>query len=66
MLTSPDCKELLNLFQRVHFEEAWERRETQVVDGVEMHFISKCDLIAAKKAAARPQDLIDVVALESE
>lgn len=49
----------------INFEDAWKRRETQVVDGVDMHFISKPDLITAKKASARPQDLIDVASLEN-
>lgn len=44
----------------VEFEKAWQRREVSVVDGVEMIFISKLDLIKSKKAAGRPQDLIDL------
>lgn len=48
----------------VDFQQAWTRRESQMIDGVQMHFISKSDLIAAKKAAGRPQDLIDVEQLE--
>lgn len=44
----------------VDFEEAWERRETVEIAGTPMHFISKEDLIAAKLAAGRPQDLVDV------
>lgn len=50
----------------INFNEAWEQRETQTIDGVEMHFISKQDLIVAKKTANRPQDLIDVKFLEKE
>lgn len=50
----------------VDFQTAWERRETQSVDGVNMHFIAKTDLIAAKKAAGRPQDLVDVGVLEQD
>lgn len=44
----------------VNFSEAWERKETLEVGGVEMHFISKPDLIRAKEAAGRPQDLLDL------
>lgn len=43
----------------ITFSEAWRRRVTEDVDGVEMHFISREDLIVAKQAAGRPQDLID-------
>jgi len=44
----------------VDFEAAWERRVEGVLDaatGLKAFFISKDDLIAAKLAAGRPQDL---------
>lgn len=44
----------------VTFAEAWERKETLEVGGVEMFFISKPDLMKAKEAAGRPQDLLDL------
>ena len=45
---------------------AWERRtdmEIDPEDGLTAPVISRGDLIAAKLAAVRPQDLIDVAAL---
>lgn len=51
----------------VDFDAAWERRVEGVMDpatGLKAFFISKDDLIAAKLAAARPQDLADVSALQ--
>jgi len=42
------------------FADAWERREEVDIDELRMAFISREDLIAAKKAAGRPQDLLDV------
>ena len=51
----------------VDFEAAWERRVEGVVDattGLTAFFISKDDLIAAKLASGRPQDLADVSAIE--
>lgn len=48
----------------VQFESAWEQRSTVDFDGVLVHFISKQDLITAKRAAGRPQDLIDADLLE--
>lgn len=48
----------------VAFAEAWDSRETLTVAGTEMHFISKSDLIRAKRAAGRPQDLLDLDNLE--
>jgi len=41
------------------FEEAWERRAATNVDGLLVPFISREDLIAAKLASGRPQDLVD-------
>ncbi len=43
----------------VQFEEAWFRRMVVDFDGLPVPFISRQDLITAKKAAGRPQDLID-------
>ena len=43
-------------------------RSTQVIDatsGLTAHFISRDDLIAAKLAAGRDQDLVDVTALRT-
>jgi len=48
----------------VKFSSAWSRRKQLTIDGVEMNFISKEDLIASKKASGRSQDLIDVKSLE--
>ncbi len=48
----------------VAFAEAWENRETLMVAETEMHFIFKDDLIRAKRAAGRPQDLLDLDNLE--
>ncbi len=43
----------------VEFEEAWNRRMVVDFDGLSVTFISKEDLIAAKLASDRPQDLLD-------
>jgi hypothetical protein len=45
------------------FEPAWERRVEIDFDGLAVAFISKKDLITAKLASGRPQDLIDAKAL---
>ena len=50
----------------VDFDAAWERRVEGVIDaksGLKACFISRDDLIAAKLAAGRPQDLADVDAM---
>jgi hypothetical protein len=50
----------------VDFDAAWERRVEGTIDaetGLTAFFISKDDLIAAKLASGRPQDLADVSAV---
>jgi hypothetical protein len=51
----------------VDFDAAWQRRIEDVIDekaGLQANFISADDLIAAKLAAGRPQDLADVDAIQ--
>jgi len=43
----------------IRFEECWKRRLEVDFEGLKVIFISKQDLIASKRAAGRPQDLID-------
>jgi hypothetical protein len=50
----------------VEFEEAWEERLEVDFDGLFVPFISKRDLIAAKRASGRPQDLQDVDQLSQD
>jgi hypothetical protein len=49
----------------VAFESAWDNRVESDFDGVPAHVISKQDLIVAKRAAGRPQDLVDLESLLS-
>ena len=49
----------------VSFESAWEAREEVRFQELTVPFISRLDLIRAKKASGRPQDLIDVDNLEN-
>jgi predicted nucleotidyltransferase len=50
----------------IEFETAWDNRVEVDFDGLPVAFISKEDLITAKRAAGRPQDLMDADALEAE
>lgn len=43
----------------VEFEKAWNRRMEVDFADLSVTFISKVDLIAAKHASGRPQDLLD-------
>jgi hypothetical protein len=52
----------------VDFDRAWEKRVEGVVDtatGLTAYFISDSDLMAAKIAAGRPQDIADLTALRN-
>ena len=44
----------------VRFADAWSSRASSDFDGVTGNVISRQDLIATKRAAGRPQDLIDI------
>ncbi len=50
----------------IQFEECWDRRKEVDFEGLKVIFISKQDLIASKRAAGRPQDLIDADLLSQE
>jgi hypothetical protein len=52
--------ELLTGLSGVQFEDCFRRRQTDLVDGFEVSFISRMDLLTNKRAAARSQDLADV------
>jgi len=43
----------------IEFEDAWKKKEEIDFDGLVVSFISREDLITAKRASGRPQDLID-------
>jgi hypothetical protein len=62
----PVAVDILLEIDGVDFDRAWERRVEGVIDrasGLAAHFISSADLMAAKIAAGRPQDVADVAAL---
>ena len=58
--------DILTAIPGIEFDPAWQRRVEHVVDpatGLKAFFISRDDLIVAKLASARPQDLADVDAI---
>jgi len=60
--------DILTEIPGVDFDPTWESSVEHVVDtanGVKANFISREDLITAKLASARPQDLADVDALRA-
>jgi hypothetical protein len=62
----PDRIDVITEPAGVEFEDAWERRTVAVVEGVAYPVIGRADLITTKRAAGRPQDLIDVERLENQ
>ena len=48
----------------VEFEDAWKNREEVKIEEMTIPFISKPDLIKAKEASGRPQDLLDAESLK--
>ena len=61
----PNQIDLITAIDGVTFEQAWSTRIESTYGGVPVSYISREELIANKKAAARPQDLADVSYLES-
>ena len=62
----PFAVDILTEIPSVEFDAAWKRRIEEVVDatsGLKANFISRRDLIAAKQASGRAQDLADVEAM---
>ena len=56
--------DLLTSISGVEFERCWNNRVTASIGSVEAGFISAADLITNKRAAGRPQDLVDADALD--
>ena len=57
--------DILTQISGVSFEEAWTRRfEASVSDTLRCPFIGLEDLIRNKRAAGRPQDVVDIGVLE--
>jgi predicted nucleotidyltransferase len=62
----PPCRvDFLTSVSGLEFGAAHQARVISDVGGVSVPFVSLNDLIQAKRTAGRPQDLLDVAALES-
>ena len=62
----PVAIDILPEIPGVDVERAWERRIEGAIDtesGLKVYFISRDDLVSAKLAAGRPQDIADVAAI---
>ncbi|HTQ35875.1 MAG TPA: hypothetical protein VMH77_02465 [Steroidobacteraceae bacterium] len=63
--TSPRRIDILTRISGMDFQQAYERRRTLILEGMEVPVVSLEDLIANKRATGRTQDLADVERLES-
>ena len=55
----PNRIDLLKEISGISFEEAFANRERGMLDGIEVHFISKKDLLKNKLASGREKDILD-------
>jgi hypothetical protein len=60
----PAMADIMNFAGDRPFEEAWQRRVPGLLDGIEVDFPAKQDLIDMKRGVGRPQDLADIRSLE--
>jgi hypothetical protein len=58
--------DIITTIDGVEFEKAWKKRVKADYGNVPTYYIGRADLVANKKAAARPQDLLDVEYLTKE
>ncbi len=63
---APHRIDILTQLTGLEFDKAWPHRVRALFGGVDTWFIGVDDLIANKRATARPQDLRDVEVLETK
>jgi hypothetical protein len=61
----PHLVDILNFTGDAEFEEVWQGKVAGSLVGVAVHFPSRSALIEMKRAAGRPQDLVDIDRLSS-
>jgi hypothetical protein len=62
---APHRVDVLTAIDGVSFDDAWPRRATTRVSGLEIPVIGRDDLIRNKRATGRPRDLADADRLEN-
>ena len=58
--------DILTSIDGIEFNAAWENRLMVNLDGIEVPFIGRTDLVLNKRAVGRPQDIADVKRLTNE
>lgn len=56
----PNRVDIITSAEGASFQSIWKNRVTRLIKGISVAFIGVDDLIKLKKAAGRPQDLIDI------
>jgi hypothetical protein len=62
---APRRIDIITSIDGVEFEQAWQRRVEVDIDGLNVPFISKTDLIKNKESTGRDKDLLDAKYLKS-
>jgi hypothetical protein len=62
----PNRIDILTAISGVTFEEAWPRKATFTIEGRALPFIAREDLERNKRAAGRPKDVADLLALRGQ
>jgi hypothetical protein len=61
---APNRIDIVKSIPGLEFEASWKTRRTIDIAGMTAHFLNLRDLLAAKLAAGRPQDLVDAAKLK--
>jgi hypothetical protein len=56
--------DILMTISGVDFDDAYRARKVVLVEGLRLPFLGLAELLANKRAAGRPKDLLDVALLE--
>jgi hypothetical protein len=62
----PNAIDFITTCSALEFAGCWERRELVVIDDLEVPYLSRTDLVEAKRQLGRDQDRVDLRLLESE
>lgn len=62
---APNRVDILTRIKGVKFLQAYKTAESGTLFGVKVKFISKANLVKAKRASGRPQDLLDLEKLQN-
>jgi predicted nucleotidyltransferase len=62
----PNRIDLMTSITAVTFDEAWASRSSGQLDGIEVNFIGRAELLRNKESTGRSKDLIDVIELRKQ